>query len=121
MPRWVFLLGVGMLLVALAFMATYAVLGPAPGVTEANVRRIRRGMPLAEVESILGGWGRCQVIVTEGCRDTSVFHWTGLEGEAYVLFDDPRAARGSATVLGARFDPAATPTPLDRLRKALGR
>jgi hypothetical protein len=41
-----------MVLVALAFVITDGVLGARPGVTEANVRRIRAGMTLEEVEAI---------------------------------------------------------------------
>jgi hypothetical protein len=43
---------------AVAFLATQAVLGPPAGVNEANVRRIRPGMTLSEVQAILGkGYG----------------------------------------------------------------
>src|SRR5437868_2415316 len=55
MPRWVFLLGVGLLLVAGAFVVTDAALAPTPGVTGENCDRIRKGMTLANVEAILGG------------------------------------------------------------------
>jgi hypothetical protein len=61
MPRWVFLLGSGMLLVAVAFVATTTALGPRPGVTEANARRIRPGMTPEEVEAILGGSHRIEM------------------------------------------------------------
>jgi hypothetical protein len=56
----VFLLGVGLVLVALAFLLTDALLWR-PGVTEANVQRIRRGKTLAEVEAVLGQPSRCCV------------------------------------------------------------
>ncbi len=56
----VYLLGVGITLVALAFMLTDALLG-CPGVTLRNVQRIRRGMTLAEVEAVLGEPSRCCV------------------------------------------------------------
>ena len=51
MSRQVYLLGVGMLLVAGALLLTdWAVRPPpAPGVTEANVRRIREGMTLEQL------------------------------------------------------------------------
>src|SRR5262245_32083334 len=55
MPRRVYLLGVGLALVALALAITDAVMGPSPGVTEANVRRIRVGMGMKEVAARLGG------------------------------------------------------------------
>jgi hypothetical protein len=54
MSRQVYLLGVGMVLVAGALLAADAALGPRPGVTAANVRRIREGMTLEQVEGILG-------------------------------------------------------------------
>jgi hypothetical protein len=58
MPQlvYVYMLGVGIALAALAFAVTDALLTPppTPGVTEANVRRIRQGMSLAKVEGILG-------------------------------------------------------------------
>ena len=44
----------GMALVALALLLTDALLWR-PGLTEDNVRRIRPGMTLAEVEALLGG------------------------------------------------------------------
>jgi hypothetical protein len=56
MSRRVYLLGVGLALVAMAFVVMDALLWE-PGVTEANVRRIRPGMTLAQVEAILGGPG----------------------------------------------------------------
>ena len=80
MPRGVFLLGVGLLLVAGAFLVTCAALGPAPGVTEANVRRIRQGMALAEVESILGGRGKIPV----GYGAPTLRMWEGDAGVALV-------------------------------------
>jgi hypothetical protein len=55
MSRRVFLLGIGIALVALALAFTDWALSLRPGVTEANVKRIRPGMTLKEVESILGG------------------------------------------------------------------
>jgi hypothetical protein len=41
--------------VALAFGVTVRLLELLPGVTEANVKRIRPGMTAAEVEALLGG------------------------------------------------------------------
>lgn len=54
MPRLVYLSGVGLALVALAFVLTHWSLGSWPGVTEANAKRIREGMTLEEVKAILG-------------------------------------------------------------------
>jgi hypothetical protein len=55
MSRWVFRLGVGIALVALAFAGAEQILALRPGVTEANARRIRMGMSLEQVERLLGG------------------------------------------------------------------
>jgi hypothetical protein len=56
MSRLVFRLGVGIALVALAFVVTDHVLTPpfTPGATEANVKRLRPGMTPEEVDAILG-------------------------------------------------------------------
>jgi hypothetical protein len=55
MSRQVFLLGVGLCLIALALALTEHVLDLQPGVTEANVRRIRKGMTEEDVRGLLGG------------------------------------------------------------------
>jgi hypothetical protein len=52
----VYLLGLGLALLALAFVLTDALLWR-PGVTESNCCRIRVGMPRAEIEKLLGGRG----------------------------------------------------------------
>jgi hypothetical protein len=57
MSRTVYLLGVGLALVGLAFVLTDALLWE-PGVTEANFHRIRPRMTLVEVEALLGGPGK---------------------------------------------------------------
>jgi SmpA / OmlA family len=54
MPGRVYLLGVGLALVVGALLLTDRLLWE-PGLTEDNVRRIRPGMTLAEVEALLGG------------------------------------------------------------------
>ncbi len=64
MSRFIYLLGLGLALIGLAFAVTDWAMGPCPGVTEASVRRIKPGMTLLEVEAILGkDWWpeRCQV------------------------------------------------------------
>src|SRR5262245_29315472 len=55
MSRRVYRLGLGLGLVALTLAFTDWALGLRPGVTEANVRRLRVGMTLEEVEALLGG------------------------------------------------------------------
>ena len=62
MPRAVFLLGVALLPVALAFLTTDTLLWR-PGVTERNVRRIRPGMTPEEVEALLGGPAQSRQVV----------------------------------------------------------
>jgi hypothetical protein len=54
MSRRVYLLGVGLALVALALALADWALKPPPGVTEANARRVRRGMSMWQVEALLG-------------------------------------------------------------------
>src|SRR5262245_51808512 len=93
MPRLVYLTGVGIGLAAVAFALTYALLGPPPAVTEANVRRIKPGMTLAEVEAILGGLGR------EGTGPARMRMWPGAGGYAFVYF------QGDSTVRDAFFWP----------------
>jgi hypothetical protein len=87
MSRWAFLLGLGIGLVALAFVVTVEVLGPSPGVTGANVRRIREGMTLKEVEGILGGGAtvHMQCRSTVGATDAMKF-WQGERGTALIGF-----------------------------------
>src|SRR5262249_30448538 len=54
MPRLTYFTGLALLLVAGAFLLTDHLLALPPGVTEANVRRIKPGMPLGRVQGILG-------------------------------------------------------------------
>jgi hypothetical protein len=54
MPRMVFLAGLGLLVIGVAFVFTHRLAYP-PGLTLANCERIRPGMLLAEVEALLGG------------------------------------------------------------------
>jgi hypothetical protein len=54
MSRWVYLLGVGMALVALAFLVTEQLTTPPPGVTVANCERIRVGMTFEQVKALFG-------------------------------------------------------------------
>jgi hypothetical protein len=59
MSRKVYSLGAGLALVALGLAFTGWVLSLQPGVTEANVRRIRPGMTQQPVENLLGGPSGC--------------------------------------------------------------
>jgi hypothetical protein len=121
MPRRVYLLGVGLTLVALALAITDWALSLRPGVTEANVKRIRPGMTTAEVEAILGSAGVCVVrgYSSHGpmtnCRhlEFSFWRWSGPAGRAWVYVDD-------SSVVGAGFERSERPNPLARLRAWLG-
>ncbi len=54
MPRWVFMLGVGLGSVTFAFLLTDWLVGKYPGPLERNAERIRAGMLASAVRSILG-------------------------------------------------------------------
>ncbi|MCI0464611.1 MAG: outer membrane protein assembly factor BamE [Gemmataceae bacterium] len=115
MPRRVYLLGVGMVLVVLAFVITDALLGSRPGVTEANVRRIRAGMTLQEVEAILGEPGR--IVAGGGTLSgwTTVYSWIGPAGTATVSLRSSMPWDSPPTVGSAFFQRTAQPNPLGRL------
>src|SRR5262245_52342867 len=96
MPRGVYLLGLGL---ALALAFTDWALSLWPGVTEANVKRIRPGRVQAEAETLLGGPPASirdldlklmigpSGIEPEPTRWVAV--WVGLDGKAVVHFDRP--------------------------------
>jgi hypothetical protein len=118
MPRLVYLSGVGAALVALAFAFTNYVIGPSPGVTEANARRIRPGMTIVQVEGVLGGPGR--LVFEEGapgieCRG---YQWVAAGGQVVVVFN--RRGGSSPAVSQTLFIRTASPSPLARLRAWLG-
>jgi hypothetical protein len=83
MSRWVYLLGVGVALVAEGFLVTDALLWER-GVTETNTKHLRQGMNFGEVVAILGAHplgdqanpGKKFVLLV----------WPGKEGSAAVLF-----------------------------------
>jgi hypothetical protein len=88
MSRRVYLLGVGLALVALAFAATDSLLTPPPGVTEANCRRIRVGMLRAEIERLLGGHGISlgKYPPNPRCQWNYRFPWTNKEWRESVAW-----------------------------------
>jgi hypothetical protein len=114
MPRLVYLSGVGVALVALAFVSTDAALGPRQGVTEANVRRIREGMTLREVEGVLGGKGVLGFASRVGVCRAPIYMWTGPDGQAVVCFSPGGAVESAA------FHRATAASPFSRLRAWLG-
>jgi hypothetical protein len=112
MPRRVYLLGVGSVLVALAFLLTNDLLWE-PGVTEANSRRIRPGMTLTEARAILGERGISLGTQVGGGRfGPESWVWFGTEG--IVMADCDFAGRveraGWAPITRRRL------VPLARLR-----
>ena len=133
MPRGVFLLGLGLLLVAGAFVVTDALTTPAPGVTEENCDRIRKGMTLANVRAILGG-PASQVVDLPGAPFSGqepppeatrwLRIWTG-EGVAVQVNFSAREVVTSAWWSGPGVwdvrEARPRPDPFDRLRKDLGR
>src|SRR5262245_66059249 len=111
MPRLVYLLGVGLLLVAGALALTHELLGAWPGVNERNVRRIKEGMTVPEVEAILGGpRGRGSSVGGAG-RLTTWYTWPGPDGRAVVAFSWSSTSP-EETVTSATFDRRAGPQPL---------
>src|SRR5262249_26459222 len=123
MSRRVYLLGVGLALVALAFVLTDALLWE-PGVTAPNVRRIRAGMTLAEVNSVLGppvqDEMRLLAITTNsGAMDAAAPEdftcaWEGPGGYVAVRFDADERVREYW------FSAIRHESPLARLRAWLG-
>jgi hypothetical protein len=123
MPRHVYLLGVGLALVALALTFTDWALSLPPGVTEANVRRIRPGMTPAEVEALLGGppvevgiksWNDVGRTLAEW-PSGGAWVWNYATGAAWVWMD------GAGRVQFAQWVPnASQPGPFARLRAWLG-
>jgi hypothetical protein len=79
MSRLTYMLGVGITLVALAFLLTDHLLYPPGSIRLRDARRIRLGMTLAEVEAIFGrpadhGPGMC-----------GDYHWRGIDNRAVVF------------------------------------
>jgi hypothetical protein len=112
MSRRVYLLGVGLALVALGLAVTDLAMGPRPGVTEANFRRVRPGMTVRQVKALLGEDGRA----VDGYKNGSaVWRWRGPVGEVLILF----AADGRARTQ-AGFYPYQSDAPIARLRAWLG-
>ena len=113
MSRRVYLLGVGIVLVAGAFLLTDALLWR-PGVTEANVRRIRPGMKRTEVEAVLGRQNGGTIIMG-GLPRIEV--WEGECGVANVQFDRHGGTQAAQFLTAP---PTRESNPLTRLRAWLG-
>jgi hypothetical protein len=102
MPKLVYLSGVGLTLVALGFVITEAALGPRPGVTEANVRRIKPGMMKEEVEAILGGPGQWMGMDGRSHCRWVTYDWSGPAGRVYVTFFSWDSGSEGGHFLGSR-------------------
>jgi hypothetical protein len=124
----VYLLGLGLALVAGAFVLTDALLWR-PGVTEASVRRVQPGMTLKEVEAMLGGPGSLKprssrwIWRRKWIRETS-FEWAGPAGVVEVTFLRDQWFEGDVR-LGSLVDEVTFArrtgaNPLGRLRAWLG-
>jgi hypothetical protein len=123
MSKRVYLLGAGAALVALALAFTDWALSLQPGVTEANARRIRPGMPVSEVKMILGGTANCIEVYVPHKTPTGqvenhivrLFQETS-RGCVWVEFDADDRAKA------VRWEPSPTTPPglLSRLRTWLG-
>jgi hypothetical protein len=90
MSRQVYLLGVGSTLVALAFLLTEVLLWR-PGVTPANVRRVREGMSFQEVKALLGGRPVSLMYPTPAV----MFSWEAARAHGFEPEAEPRPAEGS--------------------------
>jgi hypothetical protein len=120
MPRRVYLLGVGLAVVALALAFTDWALSLRLGVTEVNARRIRGGMTLAEVEAIFGRPsnnhpGSVEVSLGPEPRRYRYFHWVGDEVRVSVIADEAGGAVLFSCSYRFRGAPP-SPGPLARLR-----
>jgi hypothetical protein len=108
--------------VVLALGLTVRLLGPEPpGVSEANVRQIKPGMTIPEVEAILGGRGRFSLL-----NGNAIYTWEGSGGRADVVCFCRWEFRGGVihiedvAVVDACFQMRERADPLARLRALLG-
>ncbi|HYT91982.1 MAG TPA: hypothetical protein VEL76_24925, partial [Gemmataceae bacterium] len=104
--------GIASCVVILGFGVTTRLLGPAPGVTEANVKRLRLGMTRAEVKAILGQLPAYHMTqVTRGGFRPSTFGPTQkaqfTPGGFDTLAFDPKARFGDQGFGGSRVSPPA--------------
>jgi hypothetical protein len=115
--------GVALTVVALGFGVTMRLLEPTPGVTEPNLRRIRDGMTLAEVEAI---FGRPADVEGRGVSELGPGSWVtrgwrGQGWDASVWFaEDSGRVDGVYRYQGGIGLPLDEGGPLDRLRSLFG-
>jgi hypothetical protein len=124
-----YLLGVGLVLVALAFLLADWVVSTRPGITRANCSRIQPGMTLRDVEDLLGGPANFEhpLIVDDGKGRVFAFGddgetvqrtWHDDHGMVDVSFGADGLARRA--VFQRSEELTETPGPLSRLRAWLG-
>lgn len=121
MSRRVYLLGVVIVLVAGTLAFTDWALIPPPGVTEANFRLVRRGMPRHQVNALFGR-------PADRVWDSGIgYAWVWEQGERKAIIFFHEDASRTPRVDDAIFQPpqprpvpTITPGPLARLRVWLG-
>jgi hypothetical protein len=115
MPRLTYLAGVALILVDGALALTHELLGPWPGVNERNVRRIKDGMTLQEVEAILGGPGVWRTKSGGVHYTATVYEWRGA-GSVAIVRVWSRAPDWQERVDYAAFEWATRLSPAPRSR-----
>jgi hypothetical protein len=108
----------GLALVVCALLLTDRLLW-APGLTEDNVRRIRPGMTLAEVEALLGGPASWEMDMSEGQGGAELgYRWLRHRSAEGAAVDVQFRADGRGTAAGG--GKRGSPGPFARLRAWLG-
>jgi hypothetical protein len=126
MSRGAYRLGVGIVVVALAFLLTDWALAPPRGVSRANAWRVRKEMTVQQVERLLGGppqrWAPYRSRLRD-CPGQGVDVWCSGEwgrGPITVTIDfDPAGRVEEVEVFGEPLGES-EPSPLSRLRAWLG-
>jgi len=96
MPRLVYLSGVGVVLVAAAFLLTDRLLY-CPGVTEANFRRLREGMTFEQVNTLFGAPG---IRDTNAALYQAAYTWRSQAGDyVWLSFGFPPRPCDAALVV----------------------
>ncbi len=121
MKRWtrqVAWVGIALTVVALALGVTERLLEPLPGVARANVKRLRPGMTLAEVEGLFGQPGGPVACVLQPEPGVNVWLvWSAEAGDCLLGFDQQGRVLAIRSLLSS--EPETTP-PLSRLRSLFG-
>ncbi|MCI0455854.1 MAG: outer membrane protein assembly factor BamE [Gemmataceae bacterium] len=131
MKRDVYLLGIGIALVACAFVLTDHLLRPRPAITQASWERIRPGMSLRQVEDILGAppgnytrqcvlldlYGGGLFMKLDGLGRGTFKEWVGDQGAVQILVDPTgrvvwgRFVPGCGAGSGMRYTGSASASP----------